>query len=65
MNIKLLLTSGFIVASLASNAQSNKAYAITGDGNNDFLWMNIREVDLQSGQVTKTIFQRSKTDFHL
>ena len=65
MNIKLLLTSGFIVASLASNAQSNKAYAITGDGNNDFLWMNIREVDLQSGQVTKTIFQRSKTDFRL
>lgn len=65
MNIKLLLTSGFIVASLASNAQSNKAYAITGDGNNDFQWMNIREVDLGTGQVTKTIFQRSKTNFQL
>jgi len=63
MNIKLLLTSGFIVATLTSNAQSNKGYAITGDGNNDFLWMNIREVDLGSGQVTKTIFQRSKTNF--
>jgi len=65
MNIKLLLTSGLIVASLASNAQSNKAYAITGDGNNDFLWMNIREVDLGSGQVTKTIFERSKSNFKL
>ena len=63
MNIKLLLTSGFIMATLASNAQSNKAYAITGDGNNDFLWMNIREVDLASGQVTKTIFQRGKSNF--
>lgn len=65
MNIKFLLTSGFIVASLASNAQTNKAFAITGDGNNDFTWMNIREVNLGTGQVTKTIFQRSKTSFVL
>ena len=65
MNIKFLLTSGLIVASLSSNAQSNKAYAVTGDGNNDFVWMNIREVDLASGQVTKTIFQRSKSNFVL
>ncbi|MEP7165801.1 MAG: T9SS type A sorting domain-containing protein [Ferruginibacter sp.] len=63
MNIKSLLTSGFILASLASNAQSNKAYAITGDGNNDFVWMNIREVDLGSGQVTKTIFQHNQSYF--
>ena len=65
MNIKLLLTSAFIVTSLASSAQSNKAYAITGDGNNDFTWMNIREVDLGSGQVNKTIFQHSQTNFIL
>ncbi len=65
MNIKLLLTSSFIVASLASSAQSNKAYAVTGDGNNDFLWMNIREVDLASGKVTKTIFERSKSNYVL
>ncbi|CAN5837672.1 hypothetical protein BH11BAC4_BH11BAC4_25690 [soil metagenome] len=65
MNIKLLLTSGFMLAALASNAQTNKGYAITGDGNNDFLWMNIREVDLGTGQVTKTIFERSKSNFVL
>ncbi|MEO6488865.1 MAG: T9SS type A sorting domain-containing protein [Ferruginibacter sp.] len=65
MNIKLLLTSGFIVVSLASSAQSNKAYAVTGDGNNDFTWMNIREVDLSTGQVTKTLFQRSKSNYLL
>ena len=51
MNIKLLLTSGFMMAALASNAQSNKAYAITGDGNNDYFWMNIREVDLGTRQI--------------
>lgn len=66
MNLKTLLTSGLLVASLASNAQSsNKAYAITGDGNNDFAWMNIREVDLGTGQVVKNIFQRSKTNYTL
>lgn len=63
MNIKSLLSVGFILASLASNAQSNKAYAITGDGNNDYVWMNIREVDLGSGQVTKTIFLRNQSNF--
>lgn len=65
MNIKLLLTTGFMVASLASNAQTNRAYAITGDGNNDFTWMNIREVDLGTGQVTKTLFERSKSNYVL
>lgn len=65
MNIKTLLASGFILASLASNAQTNRAYAITGDGNNDFAWMNIREVDLGSGQVTKSVFIRNKSNFIL
>ncbi len=65
MNIKTLLTSGFMLATLASNAQSNKAYAVTGDGNGDFMWMNIREVDLGSGQVKNTLFERSKSDYLL
>ena len=41
------------------------AYAITGDGNNDYIWMNIRQVDLNSGHVTKTLFERSKSNFLL
>jgi len=65
MNNKLLLTAAFITSSFASMAQSNKAYAITGDGNNDYIWMNIRQIDLGSGQVTKTLFERSKTNFIL
>lgn len=64
MKFKILLTTGLIAASFAGNAQSqNKGFAITGDGNKDFLWMNIRQVDLSTGQVTKTIFQHSKTNF--
>jgi len=65
MNIKILLTSGFVLATLATSAQSNKAYAITGDGPNNFQWMNIREVDLSTGQVVKTVFQRSITNYYL
>lgn len=66
MNRKLLLFSLFTASSLATLAQnSNKAFAITSDGNADHVWMNIRQVDLGTGQVTKTIFQRSKNNFTL
>ena len=66
MNFKLLLTTGFIVTALSSGAQNRSAaYAITGDGNHDFTWMNIRQVDLNTGKVIKTIFERSKTNYAL
>jgi hypothetical protein len=66
MNFKLLLTYSFIVTSAIASAQNtNKAFAITGDGNQDFVWMNIRQVDLGTGQVSKTIFERSKSNFVL
>lgn len=66
MNYKLLLTTAFIVSAAAATAQNaNKAFAITGDGNQDYLWMNIRQVDLGTGQVTGTIFQRNKSNFTL
>ena len=64
MKLKILLALGLIATSVAANAQTeNRGYAITGDGNKDFMWMNIRQIDLSTGQVTKTIFQRSKTNF--
>jgi len=72
MNNKILLTTALIAASMVTVAQNrtavdknNVAYAITGDGSNDFIWMNIRQVDLGTGQVTQTIFERSKTNFQL
>src|SRR6218665_40978 len=64
MNSKILLTSLFTFSSLALLAQdANKAYAITSDGNADHVWMNIRQVDLGTGQVTKTIFKGRKRNF--
>ena len=64
MNLKLLLSSTLIATSLVSSAQdANRTYAITGDGNGDFMWMNIRQVDIGSGKITQDIFQRAKTNF--
>ena len=66
MNFKILLTGLFTISSVAAFAQdNNRAYAITSDGNSDHVWMNIRQVDLKTGQVTGTVFQRSKTNFEL
>ena len=66
MSIKSLLSAGLLAASFIGNAQDrNVTYAITGDGNNDFLWMNIRQVDLTSGQVTKTIFDRTSGNYRV
>ncbi len=64
MNNKILLTATFIASAFFSTAQQNKTtFAITGDGNNDFVWMNIRQVDLTTGQVTKTLFDRTKSGY--
>lgn len=64
MNFKLLLTVGLVATTFVAGAQSaNKGYAITGDGNKDYMWMNIRQVDLSTGQVDKTIFDRTKSKF--
>jgi Secretion system C-terminal sorting domain len=64
MNIKLLLSTTFIATTLAASAQdANKTFAITGDGNHDFMWMNIRQVDIGSGKIVQDVFSRSKTAF--
>jgi hypothetical protein len=64
MNIKLLLSTTFIAASLSVSAQdANKTFAITGDGNHDFMWMNIRQVDITTGKIVTDVYQRDKTAF--
>ena len=64
MNCKLLLSSTFIAFCFSVSAQdAGKTYAITGDGKQDFMWMNIRQVDINSGKIVQDIFQREKTAF--
>jgi len=64
MKLKLLLLPLILSFSFYAFAQeSNKAFAITGNGNGDFQWMNIRQIDLSTGAVTKHIFENGKTKF--
>lgn len=66
MKLKFLLAASLIAATFNAEAQNaNRGFAITGDGNNDYAWMNIREVDLSSGKVTATIFDRAKSPFNI
>jgi len=64
MNLKFLLSTTLIATSFGAFAQdANTTYAITGDGNGDFMWMNIRKVDISSGKIVQDVYQRAKTHF--
>ena len=64
MNIRLLLSATIIATSFTAMAQdAGKTYAITGNGNGDYMWMNIRQIDITSGKVIRDIYQKDKTPF--
>lgn len=64
MNFKILLTTGLLASCFSSQAQNaNRGYAITGNGTNDFNWMNIRQIDLATGKVTGNVFDYQKTKY--
>ncbi len=66
MNLKSLLSTTLIVTSFTGLAQdANKTYAITGDGHGDFMWMNIRQIDVTTGKLVQDIYQHNKTSFVL
>lgn len=64
MKRESLLTAFILSFSICAFAQdANKAFAITGAG--DFQWMNIRQIDLSSGAVTRNIFEKGVTGFQM
>jgi len=64
MKCKILLFPAFIVISFFANAQSTgKTYAITGKATNSFFWADIKQVDIATGKVVKTLFEADKTPF--
>ncbi len=66
MKCKILLSATFVSASLFSTAQdAAKTYAITGKSNNNFLWADIKQIDMATGKVVKTLFESDKTTFKL
>jgi len=66
MKCKILLSATFISATLFSTAQdAAKTYAITGKSNNNFLWADIKQIDITTGKVVKTLFESDKTAFKI
>ena len=66
MKLKFLLTISFVATSLFTMAQNaGRSYAITGKENNNFFWADIKQVDIATGKVVKTLFEANKTPFNL
>ena len=66
MKCKFLLSAAFIVISFSSTAQfASKTFAITGKANNVFFWADIKQVDITTGKVSKTLFEADKTAFKI
>ncbi len=53
---KVFLLSLVSFSLFNANAQSKKAYAITGDVKGSYNWVTVKEIDLNTGEVVKTIF---------
>jgi hypothetical protein len=53
---KVLLLSFVSFSLLSAHAQSKKAYAITGDVKGSYNWITVKEIDLNTGEVVKTVF---------
>lgn len=67
MKFKIILSICFFSISFLVIAQTNQnsAYAITGDGPNNFNWINFRQVNLSTGQIENSIFDYNKNTFVL
>ncbi len=65
MNGKLLLTASLVSASLFSAAQDATTYAITGKSTSNFFWADIKQIDIKTGNVVKTLFEADKTAFKI
>ncbi len=64
MKLKFLLSTSFIAAGFFATAQdAGKSFAITSDGQTDFMWMNIRQIDLSTGKTVQQVYQRNITAF--
>lgn len=66
MKRTLLFSAAFFTTSFFTQAQNSaRSYAITGKVNNNFFWADIKQVDLATGKVIKTLFEADKTVFKI
>lgn len=64
MNPKLLLCAFFVSFTIQGYTQAgNKAFAITGKAANRFVWTDIKQIDISSGKLIKSLYESDKTVF--
>ncbi|HMO60611.1 MAG TPA: T9SS type A sorting domain-containing protein [Ferruginibacter sp.] len=63
MKHQLLLTASLAISILSNAQQQSKTYAITGKPTNNFYWADIKEIDVATGNVVRTLFEAEKTTF--
>ncbi len=65
MKCKTLLSFSFIALTFSAGAQNSPTFAITGTGNGDFQWGNIRQVNAETGKMIKDVYISNKTAYSL
>lgn len=63
MKHKSLLSFIFIAFCFSGFSQQGRAFAITGQGNGNLNWTDIRSIDMTSGNVSSVLFENGKTRF--
>ncbi len=64
MKRTLLFGAALFAAHVAVDAQdARKAYAVTGKKDNPFQWVDIKQVDIATGKIDRTLFESGSTTF--
>jgi hypothetical protein len=63
MKHKFLLSFIFLAFCFNGFSQQDRAFAITGQGNGNFNWTDIRSIDMASGNASSVLFENGKTKF--
>jgi hypothetical protein len=63
MRHKFLISLTFIAFCFSGFSQQDRAFAITGQGNGNFNWTDIRSIDMASGNANAVLFENGKTRF--
>jgi hypothetical protein len=58
---KVFILSLVSISLLSANAQNKKAYAVTADVKGGVNWISVKEIDLGTGEVVKTVFDPANT----
>lgn len=61
-NLPILLASLLVGAGAASAQSSSKAFAVTSDAKGSFNWITVKQIDLHSGKVQKSIYNPLETN---